>query len=75
MQAQERGDEVGCEVDVGGAGEGAACDSGPGRGAEPGLFDLVDSEMGGDGAVESLAGEDLMALYIPLGRNAARPSL
>ncbi|PHH77088.1 hypothetical protein CDD80_957 [Ophiocordyceps camponoti-rufipedis] len=62
VQAQQRGDEVAGKVDVGGAGEGAAGDAGPCRRAEPRLRGLVDGEVGGDGPVEALGGEDLVGL-------------
>ncbi len=62
VPAQEGGDEVGGEVSVGDAGQGAAGDTGPGRVAEPGLVQLVDAQMGGDGAVETLLGKDLVTL-------------
>ena len=58
---QGRG-EVEREVDVGCPREGAAGDAGPGRGAEPRLLELVDAEVGGDGAAEALGGEDGVAL-------------
>lgn len=59
---EQGGDEVGGEVEVGGPGQGAARDSGPGRVAEPGLVELVDAEVGGDGAVEALLDENVVAL-------------
>ena len=62
VPAEEWGDEVGGEVGVGEARKGAAGDAGPGRVAEPGLLELVDAEVGGDGAVEALVDEDLVAL-------------
>lgn len=62
VPADDGGDEVGGEVGVGGAGEDAAGDTGPGGGGEPGLLDLVDAEMGSDGAVQTLLVEDVGAL-------------
>lgn len=62
VEAGEGGDEVGEEVGVGGAGEGTAGDTGPGRGGEPRLRALVDAKMGGDGALAALGGEDVGAL-------------
>lgn len=63
VEAQKRRGEVGGEVDVGGAGERAAGDTSPSGGAEPGLFHLVDAQVGRDGAVEALLDEDLLALF------------
>jgi hypothetical protein len=62
VPAEQRGDEVGGEESVRGTREGAAGDAGPGRVAEPDLVDLVDAQVGRDGAVEALLDEDLMAL-------------
>lgn len=64
VEAGERRDEVRGKVEVGDAGHGAAGDSGPGGGAEPGLLHLVDAQMGGDGAVLALVDEDLLALVV-----------
>lgn len=64
VEAQERGGEICGEVDVGGAGEHAAGDTGPGGGAEPGLLHLVDAQVGGDGAVQALVDEDLLAFLL-----------
>lgn len=69
VPAEEWRGEVSGEVEVGAAGEEAAGDTGPGGGAEPGLGELVDAEMGRDGAVEALVDEDLVALILgDLGR-------
>jgi hypothetical protein len=69
VPAQKRGGEVAGEVKVGAAGEEAAGDTGPCGGAEPRLRELVNAEMGGDGAVEALVDEDLVALILrDLGR-------
>ena len=62
VEAGEGRNQVGEEVGVGGAGERAAGDTGPGRGGEPGLRALVDAEMGGDGTLQALLGEDVLAL-------------
>ncbi len=62
VEAGERRDQVGEEVGVGGAGERAAGDAGPGRGGEPRLRALVDAQMGGDGTQQTLLGEDVLAL-------------
>lgn len=62
VEAGEGGDQVGEEVGVRGAGQGAAGDARPGRGGEPRLRALVDAEMGRDGAQEALLGEDVLAL-------------
>lgn len=61
VPAEQGSDEVRCEVDVRGAGEGAAGDTGPGGVAEPGLVELIDAQMGRDRAVETLLGEDVVA--------------
>ncbi len=52
-------DEVEGAEDVEGAAEGAAGDAVE-AGEVPGDLGIVDGEMGGDGAVEALAGEDLV---------------
>lgn len=62
VKTDEGGGDVRGHVDVEGAGKRAAGDSGPGGGAEPCLFDLVDAQVGGDGAVQSLVDENLLAL-------------
>ena len=62
VPAEQGGGEVGGEVCVGGAGQSDAGDTGPGRGAEPRLLDLVDGQMGGDGALLSLSNEDFVTL-------------
>ena len=62
MPPQEGRGEVAGEVEVGAAGEKAAGDARPGGSGEPGLRELVDAEMGGDGTVEALVDEDLVAL-------------
>lgn len=61
LEAGKGSDEVSEEVGVGGARERAAGDTGPGRGAEPALGALVDAEMGGDGALKALLGQDAVA--------------
>lgn len=61
VPSEQRGGEVGCEVGVGSAGQGDAGDTGPCGRAEPGLFDFVDGQMGGDGAAFALVDEDLVA--------------
>jgi hypothetical protein len=63
VEAEKRRGEVGGEVDVGGAGQSAAGDTSPGRGAEPGLFHLVDAQVRRDGSLETLLDEDLLALF------------
>ncbi len=60
MPAEERGDEVEGAVGVDDGGEGCAGDAVEG-GAVPGYLGLVDGEMGGDGTVEALVGEDFLA--------------
>lgn len=62
VKTDDRGDKVGGHVGVQNTGEGATGDTGPGRGAEPTLLELVDAQMGGNGTVESLLGEDLATL-------------
>ncbi len=64
VEAGEGGNQVRREVDVGDARHGAAGDSGPGGGAEPGLLHLVDAEMGGDGTTLALVDEDLVSLVV-----------
>lgn len=63
VEAEKRRGEVGSEVDVGGAGERTAGDTGPSGSTEPGLFHLVDTQVRRDGAVETLLDEDLLALF------------
>lgn len=62
MQANQGSGDVRGHVGVQGAGEGAAGDTGPGGCAEPGLLYLVDAQVGGDGTVQALVDEDLLAL-------------
>ncbi|KAF4120660.1 transcription initiation factor TFIID subunit 6 [Geosmithia morbida] len=62
VPSQQRGDEVGGEVGVGGARQGAPGDARPGRVAQPGLVELVDAQVGRDRAVEALPSQDLVAL-------------
>lgn len=62
VEAGEGRNQVGEEVGIGGAGERAAGDTRPGRGGEPGLRALVDAKMGGDGTLQALLGEDVLAL-------------
>lgn len=64
VPSQKRGGEVAGEVEVGAAGEEAAGDTGPCGGAEPRLGELVDAEMGGDGTVETLVDENLVAFVL-----------
>lgn len=72
VPAEKRGREVAGEVEVGAAGEEAAGDTSPCGGGEPRLAELVDAEMGGDGADEALVDEDLVALIL---RNLGRRDL
>lgn len=58
VPADKGGSEVGDGGSVEGAGEGGARDALPGGTAEPGLLGVVDLEVGGDGAAETLFGED-----------------
>lgn len=58
MPADKGSSEVGDGRSVEGAREGGARDALPGGTAEPGLLGVVDLEVGGDGAVETLFGED-----------------
>lgn len=62
-QAKERGDGIGTEGEVRCASKSDAGDSGPGRGAEPDLADLVDAEVRGDGPVEALFDEYVVAFF------------
>lgn len=62
VPAEQWGDEVGREVDVGRAGERAACNAGPGGVAEPRLVELVDAQVRRDGTVKTLVGEDVVTL-------------
>lgn len=64
MPPQKRRDKIRSEVGVCGAGERAARDTGPCRVAQPCLFDLVDAEVGRDGALETLVDEDLLAVFL-----------
>ncbi len=57
MPSQQRGDEVRGAEDVEASGEGAAGDAVEG-GCVPGHLGLVDCQVGGDGAVQALGGED-----------------
>lgn len=61
MDAKDGGDEVGEAEEVEGAGEEGTGDAVEGR-EDPGNLGLVDCEVGGHGAVEALAGEDLVGL-------------
>lgn len=58
VPAGQGGRQVGYGEEVEGAGEAAAGDSGPDGGGEPGLLVVVGGEVGGDGAVEALGGEE-----------------
>ena len=64
-KSSERLDERGAlnvPAEQGGTGQSDASDTGQGRGAEPRLLDLVDGQMGGDGALLSLSNEDFVTL-------------
>ena len=60
MPAEEGGDEVEGAVGVDHGGQGCARDAIEGA-AVPGYLGAIDREMGGDGAVEALGGEDFLA--------------
>lgn len=61
---EQRRGEVAGEVDVGGAGEGAAGDARPRRVGEPRLLHLVDAQVRRHGPVKALVDEDLVAVFV-----------
>ena len=63
MPAQQWGYQVGEAEEVEGTGEGDSRDAVQ-RGGDPGYLRLVDGEVGGDGSVEALFGEDRVAFGV-----------
>lgn len=63
METKEWRNQVRGEVGVGDARQRAAGDTGPGGVTKPRLLDLVDAQMGGHGSLQTLLGEDVVAVF------------